>query len=493
MTRRLLLIILLVIVMPVFSASDQSTKKEPVEPQPAVLMIKSQETLKELPEKIRNLLKKYKIPKENISILVQDLNTDKPLLSHNPTTPRNPASTMKLLTTYAALKVLEPNYTWRTEAWVRGTIKEGVLKGDLILKGYGDPFLVHQNYWKFVQGIREKGLHTIKGKIIIDNSFFTVGKQNRAAFDQRPLRAYNALPSALMYNFQTSRFLFRPDKKNNKIEIIPYPWIPNFNYINNVKLQKGRCKRRHYRPKFKLTDQSLTISGSYSAQCGQQFIMKVLSKPPEHAFNAFRDFWRNTGGKLQAKMKIGKVRKGDTRFHIYYSNSLSEQIRKINKWSNNVMTRQLLLTLGAKAKGRPGTMVKGRAAIFDALNEVGINTQKMVIDNGSGLSRIARVSAQQHASLLIRAWRDKFMPEFLSSLSLSGLDGTLVNRFRNDDMRGRSHMKTGSLNNVRSIAGYMLNRKGRWMVVVMHHNGAKASSGRGAKIQNTLLQWVFEQ
>ena len=138
-------------------------------------------------------------------------------------------------------------------------------------------------------------------------------------------------------------------------------------------------------------------------------------------------------------------------------------------------------------------MAKGRKAILSTLKEIGIDTQSITIDNGSGLSRIARISAQQHASLLKRAWRDEFMPEFLSSLSLSGLDGTLVNRFRNNDMRGRSHMKTGSLNNVRAIAGYMLNRKGHWMLVVMHHNGPKASTGHGAKIQDTLLKWAFEQ
>lgn len=462
-------------------------------PKPAQLIIKSQEPLKDLPQKLTVLLKKYKISTDNISIVVQELNADKPLLSHNADVLRNPASTMKLFTTYAALKVLEPNYIWRTEAWMRGTLEEGVLQGDLILKGYGDPFLVHQNYWKFVQGIQEKGIHTITGKVIIDNSFFDKVPKDRASFDQRPLRTYNALPSALMYNFQASRFLFRPNEKKNKIDIIPHPWIPNLNYINNVKLSKGRCRRSHYTQKFKMVEDTLTISGTYSPQCGQQFILRVFSEPAEHAFNAFRDFWRNTGGKFKGSMAIGKVTKGDVKIHTYYSNSLSEQIRKINKWSNNVMTRQLLLSLGAKAEGKPGTIPKGRKAILAALNTAGIDTTGMVIDNGSGLSRIARVSAQQHADLLKRAWRDKFMPEFLSSLSLSGLDGTLVNRFRDDDMRGRSHMKTGSLNNVRSIAGYMLSRKGHWMLVVMHHNGTKASSGRGEKIQNTLLQWAFEQ
>jgi D-alanyl-D-alanine carboxypeptidase/D-alanyl-D-alanine-endopeptidase (penicillin-binding protein 4) len=192
-------------------------------------------------------------------------------------------------------------------------------------------------------------------------------------------------------------------------------------------------------------------------------------------------------------METRTVQKVDVRLHTHYSESLGNQIRVINKWSNNLMTRQLLLTLGATKYGKPGTLEKGRRAILETLADNGIDNKDIIIDNGSGLSRTARVTASQHAQLLERAWRDEFMPEFMSSLSLSGLDGTLVNRFRNDDMKGRSHMKTGTLRNAKSIAGYMLNRQGKWLVVVMHHNGPKIGGGRGSKIQNAMLRWAFEQ
>ena len=157
------------------------------------------------------------------------------------------------------------------------------------------------------------------------------------------------------------------------------------------------------------------------------------------------------------------------------------------------MTRQVLLTLGAKIYGAPATLQKGRDAIINVLADNGIDTHGIVIDNGSGLSRRSRISARQMAQLLETAYRDPYMPEFMASLSLPGLDGTLIRRFRKDDLRGRSHLKTGTLNNVTAIAGYMLNRKGKRLVIVIQHNGTKSGGGRGAKIQNALLRWSFEQ
>ena len=157
------------------------------------------------------------------------------------------------------------------------------------------------------------------------------------------------------------------------------------------------------------------------------------------------------------------------------------------------MTRQVLLTLGAKVYGAPATLQKGRDAIISTLKESNIQTNNIVIDNGSGLSRNARISTQQMAQLLETAYREPYMPEFMASLSLSGLDGTMVRRFRKGDLRGRSHLKTGTLNNVTAIAGYMLNRKGKRLVIVIQQNGKKANKGRGKKIQNALLRWSFEQ
>ena len=460
-----------------------------------------------LPKSIKKLLKKYKIPEKNISIYVRDLNAKSPLLAHNIDVLRSPASTMKLLTTFASLKALGPNYSWRTEVWLRGELKAGVLDGDLILKGYGDPFLVYEQFWKLVKTLRDKGLRQINGDVIVDNSYFQYGSYDPAAFDGKPFRVYNAPPSALMFNFQATRFLIKPvlfspstkKKSKNKrsvgkIEITPFPKIIGFDVDNQIKLVKGKCRKSHYRPKFSKNKKGkLVVKGKYAAKCKQQFILRAVSSPEEHVFNAFRDFWTDLKGTIKGGFKIGSLRQGDERFHVYSSPTLGEQIRLINKWSNNVMTKQLLLTLGAVKKGLPGTKEKGQQAVLEILSESGIDIKGIKIDNGSGLSRVAKVSARQMGSLLETAYRDAYMPEFMASLSLPGLDGTLVNRFRKDDLRGRSHFKTGTLDFVTAMSGYMLSRKGKRLIIVIQHNGKYTGAGKGAAIQNALLRWSFEQ
>jgi len=505
-----------------------TTKVEDKKPKPKPSLAKKYHYTKQkkqaLPEEVTKLLSKYKIPEKNISVYIRDLNAKMALIEHNADKLRIPASTMKLLTTYAGLKELGPNYSWRTEVWLRGELKDGVLKGDLILKGFGDPFLVVENFWKLVKNLRNKGLRVIEGDIIVDNSYFSQPPHNPAAFDGKPFRVYNAQSSALMFNFQATRFLFRPiedekksiltklktklkgkkaDKKTRKkskkkitgrVEVIPFPAIKGFKFDNQIKLTSGKCRRSHFKPKFSKNKKGvLVIKGNYSIKCKQRFILRAVSKPEQHVFNAFRDIWIDLKGTLKGKLKKGRLTKGDEQFHVYSSSTLGEMIRLINKWSNNVMTRQLLLTLGAKKYGAPGTLEKGKRAVLSILAESGINTAGINLENGSGLSRKAKISARQMADLLDKAYRDAYMPEFLSSLSLPGVDGTLVNRFRKEDLRGRSHLKTGTLNSVTAIAGYMLNRAGKRMIIVVQHNGNKSGGGRGKKIQDALLRWSFEQ
>jgi D-alanyl-D-alanine carboxypeptidase/D-alanyl-D-alanine-endopeptidase (penicillin-binding protein 4) len=502
------------------SKVKKDTRQQKQRPQLAQTHYNSLQNPQGLPEGLIKLLNKYKIPKQNISIYIRDLNAASPMLTHNADKLRTPASTMKLLTTYAALKTLGPNYSWRTEVWLRGDLKNGVLNGDLLLKGYGDPFLVYENFWKLVKTLRDKGLKQINGNIIIDNTYFKLDKHDPAAFDGKAYRIYNAQSSAMMFNFQATRFLFTPlsfdkdkaltskkkkrkstkrvkdgkGKGKGKVNVVPFPRIDNFIFDNQIKLTKGRCRKSHFRPKLSKNKKGImVIKGNYAAKCGQRFILRAISNPEEHVFYAFRDFWLDLGGTFKGGLKTGRVTEDDELFHVYSSPTLGQQMRLINKWSNNVMTRQLLLTLGARKYGVPGTLDKGRRAVLDVLTANNIDTNGIRLENGSGLSRIAQISAKQMGKLLETAFRDPFMPEFMASLSLPGIDGTLVNRFRKDDLRGRSHFKTGTLDYVTAIAGYMLNRKGKRLVVVIQHNGKRTGAGRGAKIQDVLIRWSFEQ
>ena len=478
----------------------------PVNAKPEITQQQHKSDITNLPQPIQKVLARLKVPAGNISIVVRDISTGKTLISHNSNRLRAPASTIKLLTTYAALKSLGPDYTWPTEIWLRGKLEHGVLKGDLIIKGFGDPYLVQEKFWLLLKSLRERGLKTIDGNIIIDNSFFDLPAYDPAAFDAKPFRVYNASPSALMYNFQATRFLFQPmlkrgfiKTKNNqqrgigKVSVVPQPAISNFKFKNNLSLKRGKCQAAHQRPKFtKDKAGKLTITGNYAIACQQQTIMRTVSTPEAHVFNAFRELWYEMGGTITGNYKSGTIRNGDERFLVYHSPTLGELIRLINKWSNNVMTKQLLLTLGATKYGIPGTFQKGRQAVLNILAENGVATPGIILENGSGLSRQARITATQMANLLERAYQDAYMPEFISSLPVIGLDGTLRKRFQKSDLQGRGHLKTGTLDFVTSIAGYLLNRKGQRLVIVIQHSGKKAGGGRGKKIQDAILNWSFE-
>ncbi|WP_020561260.1 D-alanyl-D-alanine carboxypeptidase/D-alanyl-D-alanine endopeptidase [Thiofilum flexile] len=448
--------------------------------------------LKQLPEKVVALLQKYKIPASELSILIQEVSASKPLVEYEIDTPRNPASTMKLLTTWTALKVLGPSWRWKTEVWTRGTITNGVLYGDLVLKGYGDPYLIYENFWQLMFDLRAKGLKDIQGNLIIDNSYFDVPEQASQQFDKTPERVYNALPSALMFNFQATRFLLSPNTLTNKVDITTFPEAAVLKIDNQLSLHEGRCSEDNYNPVFvRQSTGTMLIRGGYATECGQQFIMRLMTTPTNHVAQAFRQFWQQLGGTLSGGDQSGTLQASDQLFYTYYSPPLIDQIRAINKWSNNVMTRQLLLTLGAKGIGVPGTTVNGSEVVKVYLNSVGINTQGLVIENGAGLSRDERVTARQMGQMLNLIWHDAYMPEFISSLPLLGEDGTLLKRFRHQALRGQAHLKTGTLNDVTALSGFLLTQSGKQLIIVIQHHGRHVSAGRA--VQDALLEWAFNQ
>jgi D-alanyl-D-alanine carboxypeptidase/D-alanyl-D-alanine-endopeptidase (penicillin-binding protein 4) len=237
----------------------------------------------------------------------------------------------------------------------------------------------------------------------------------------------------------------------------------------------------------------VAVTGQYASGCGSMTFTRAVMRAPEYAYGTFRTFWQQTGGKLDGGMRLGTLPPGARLLHAQDSLSLAEIIRLVNKFSSNTMARQLLLTLGAEKAGPPGTTAGGRRAIMDFLASRGISVPELVLDNGSGLSREERISAQGLADVLLDAWRSQFMPEFAASLPLSATDGTLRKRFRSPGMQGRLRMKTGTLEGVSALAGYVNAASGRTYVAVIILNHPGVQAGPGAEVQAALVQWVFGQ
>ena len=450
-----------------------------------------------LPEPVKKILKEENIPASSLSILVQELDSRKPLLAHNTSKSLNPASVMKLVTTYVALQMLGPDYQWKTEFYLDGRFRKGTLFGDLVVKGYGDPYLVEETLLPVVRSLRHKGLQRITGKLVVDNSYFEESGIDPGAFDNKPYRVYNAQPSALMTNFQATRFTFTPNAHAGEIEIDAWPETPELNIENEIQMVEGKCRGSHRWPNmwFAHEGDGLTarFKGKYSPDCGAHEINRAIAPPAALFYGAFIPAWRYFDGTLAKGYREGRVPDNQQPFYVHYSKPLADIIRLINKHSNNVMTKQLLLTIGAETEGEPGTLEKGRKAVKQWMQSQGISTEGFFIDNGSGLSRDARITARTLNQLARHQWNSPWMPEMLSSLSILGRDGTGKNRFKKNPLKGDMHFKTGLLNHVRSMAGVFHGNNGKRYLVVTMQNHKNIHQLTGTRIQNALIEWLDDQ
>jgi len=451
-----------------------------------------------LPPEVAQALARRKIPGNSLSVFVREVGRDEPLVSYNSAVPRNPASTMKVVTTFAALESLGPAYSWRTRAYATGPVRDQVLEGNLVLVGGGDPFMTHERWWAFVMGLRQAGILRIAGDVIIDNTFFAPQGDDRAAFDNRPYRSYNVLPDALLVNFQTVTVSAVPDSATGSVRVSANPWPANLVIDNNVRLEPGACRRGGAGIVVAMpegpTGNRISLSGRYSAGCGQFSVARAVMKAPDFAYGLFRTFWQQSGGTIGGGWRLGTLPADARLLYTHDSLTLAEVIRLVNKYSSNSMARALLLTMGAdRFPGRPATTTAGREAIQAFLGRLGIPAPELVLENGSGLSRNERISAATLADVLLAAHRSQYMPEFAASLPLSATDGTLKRRFRSPEMQGRLRMKTGTLEDVTALAGYVNAASGRTFVTVVMLNHPTASQGSGEAIQSALVQWVFSQ
>jgi D-alanyl-D-alanine carboxypeptidase/D-alanyl-D-alanine-endopeptidase (penicillin-binding protein 4) len=363
--------------------------------------------------------------------------------------------------------------------------------------GGGDPFMTADRWWGFVNGLRGAGIERVTGDVIIDNSYFAPQGDDRGAFDNRPYRTYNVLPDALMVNFQTVTLNVIPDVGSGSVRTNANPWPANLVIDNSVKLDKGACRRGSGGVVVAMPDGAMgnrvSLAGRYASGCGPLSVTRPVMRPPDFAFGTFKTFWQQTGGTLAGGMRLGVVPADARLLYTHDSVSLAEVIRLVNKYSSNVMARHLLLTLAAEKAGRPGTTAAGRQVIVDFLASRGIAIPDLVLENGSGLSREERITAAGLGDVLLAAWRSQYMPEYAASLPLSATDGTLRRRFRSPEMQGRLRMKTGSLDDVSALAGYVNAASGRTYVAVVILNHPLADAGVGEAVQAALVQWVFGQ
>ena len=447
-----------------------------------------------LPIPVQNVLRHRQVPDDTLSVYVEDLESGEVLLRWQDGMPRNPGSTIKLLTTLVALDVLGPTYAWQTDIFALGPVNDGRLEGDLLIRGGGDPFLVTERVWQLLRRIRQAGIRDIGGDLLIDDSYFAVDNHDPAAFDRQPLRAYNVAPNALLMNFKVVRYWFEPNREANSVRVSLDPWLANLAVDNRLTLVTGVCRgyQRGITISFDDAIDKMTFSGKFPSGCKRYAMDRTALEHNEFAYGLFTALWRESGGIFEGGWKNATAPENVEPLVQFGSLPLADVITRINKYSNNVMARQLLYTLSAEVLGVPGTEAGGRRVVGDWLQQRGLEFSELAFDNGAGLSREARMTAADFAAMLRFAWQQTYMPEYVASMSLAGLDGTLTNRLDNLLLEGSEHLKTGSLDHVSAIAGYLQSRSGRRFVVVMLQNHTDIHRGPGEEIQEALLRWLHE-
>lgn len=447
-----------------------------------------------LPPAVANALKPAGIPASAVAIVVQEAGAPCPRLEINGGEPMNPASLMKLVTTFAALELLGPAYTWKTAAWSAAPLENGVLAGDLVIRGSADPKLTFEQFWLLLRQLRARGIREIAGDLVLDRSLLAVGEHDPSAFDEKPLRPYNVGPDALLLNFKALRLTLSPDAASKKVDVTAEPAPANLDITNLIRLSGNGCGDWKENLRADLVQHAsrwrLALTGSYPSTCGERNWNLGLLPHPAYVRGVFEQLWAELGGTLKGDVRDGTVPADARQLAVIESPALSEIVRDINKFSNNVMARQLFLTLGAEAGRRPARTEDADAVIRGWLEGRGLRFPELVLDNGSGLSRRERISAQSLARLLAAAWQSAVMPEFIASLPLNAVDGTMKKRLNGNGFAGRAHIKTGTLEGVKTIAGYVLDRNGRRQIVVFLVNHPNAGAAQPA--QDALLTWIYE-
>ncbi len=450
-----------------------------------------------LPAELARHLEKLGIPQENVSLAVHKIGADSPLVSLHEDVPRNPASVMKMLTTFAALSKLGPGFQWKTEVKRTGLAQGGVLRGDLILVGRGNPMFVQHDLWSMVNHLDARGITSVAGDLIIDSSYFDLPEYDAGAFDGKEYRPYNAGPDAALFNFSSVDFSLVPRKGYQFVDVRVAPKVKGLEIESTIKQLNGDCRGNRIKLRLNVepleTGTKVIYSGHYPRSCGRYQLTRVVLPSTELMYGTLSTLMESRGGELSGSLLIGRAPENAKKLFTLSSKTLSEVVRSTNKFSNNVMSQQLYLTLGAQTYGEPATRGKGEKALKAALESQGVDTDSLIIANGSGLCRQCQVTSQTLMQLLDAAWESVYMPEFVSSLGVPGIDGSLRKRFPKGNYTGRVHMKTGTIDHVSAAAGYVQsksNERYRFVLMINHKNAHK---GAGNTFQRRLMSWIVKQ
>jgi len=457
----------------------------------------------QLPQPVTALLAASGIPDDAMGVLV--LRGDTTLVSHLAERPMQPASTMKLVTTLVGLEQLGPVFRGRTELRTSGVQERDVLHGDVILRGGADTDFDGEALRHMLQALRNQGIRKIDGRLVLDRQLFNPARTDLGVrpFDESPDAYYNVIPDALMVNKNMLLLDLRSD--GNRLRLAMQPPLDDVSVESGMTLIDAQCASWEDGWKQPLVVRrngkiKVVLQGTFPKNCVSSNSINVLDRQ-DYLDRLFRKLWDELGGKLLGDTVEGAAPKEARLLAEHVSRALPEVVRDINKPSDNTLARTLFLSLGSLeadpmlgsrplAPSAQTTFARADLAVRDWMRRQGIDDNGLVMENGSGLSRLEKISPYQMALLLQAGLRSNWSPEFLASLPIVGVDGTMRRRLKDSPAAQRARLKTGTLKNVVAVAGYVYDAKGQPCVVAAMMNSDLAGDGRGRAVLDALVDWI---
>ena len=446
----------------------------------------------QLPSTLLEVLARTSVSLDEVAVWVSPAGVNAPVVAHRADRLMQPASSVKVVTTLAGLDLLKPDFTWKTQ--IRAQMlpdKAGAVRS-VSLIGSGDPHLMIEQVWLLVEQLRQTGVKRIIGDITVDRSAFGEKPVDQGAFDGAADRSYNVAADAALVNLKAVSITLEPEENGKWARVTSLPVLEGFSVPKRIALSKGTCGDWKSKVKASYSDKGVRFKGALPASCGVKALHVSRWKADDYLTRLLKPILSSVGIAWTGVVREGRaLAKSGVRLAEIQSQPLPTIVSLINKYSNNTMARHVFLTLSQTdpvGTAKPATLARSRAVtdrwLVKAAGDVPSGT---FIDNGSGLSRKTRITAETMGRVLNYGFRSYVMPEFMASLPLAGFDGTMKKRGM---AVGSAHVKTGLIRDVRSIAGYVTDINARrWSVVVMR-NGKRLDGDR--IFSQAVLQWCAQ-
>lgn len=445
-----------------------------------------------LQTELSHILESPELREAMAGVHVRDLRNNRTLFSHNGQRLFNPASNMKLLTSAASLWFLGANYKFRTEVRRDRELKDGVLNGNLYFKGYGDPTLTTEQVFGFVNQIALKGIREVKGDVIVDDTFFDQVFEGPGWDQEIGDHAYAAPIGALSFNFNTFEVhTTAGDNVGDPVHVAIWPDVPSIEVVSSARTRGKGSRARLWTGTSRQANDNIrvTVRGSLAINDVWGSVKRSrVHNPTLFAGQMLERMLQMRGIKVKGRLRFREMpKRGTVPVLTHFSAPLAEIVSTLNKYSNNFMAEQILKTLGAELSEEQGSWKTGSKAIADFLAEVGVDGDQMVLANGSGLNDVNRVTPEQITQVLQAMYkRFEVQPEFVASLAVAGLSGTIHSRFEDSPAQSRLRAKTGSLTGVSALSGYVETQDGAILAFSVMMNDYQGRARTMWRIQDAI-------